>query len=79
MFKAEGIPRVGAVVSRVIYQIEDDASGDLSREQTLPDKGQVVLRDGEAFHVDASNGVLGRHSPFQFLGVRHGQSGVELA
>ena len=79
MFKVEGILSVGAVVSRVIHQTEDDASGDLSSEQTLPDEGQVALRDGEAFHVDATNGVLGRHSPFQFLGVRHGQRGVEFA
>ena len=79
MFKVKGILSVGSVVSRVIHQTEDDASGDLSREQTLPDEGQVALRDGEAFHVDTSNGALGGHSPFQLVGVRHDQRRVEFA
>ena len=42
-------------------------------------KDSIALRDGEAFHVDTSNGVLDRHSPFRFLGMRHGQGGIELA
>ena len=52
VFEVEGILSVGSVVSRVVHQTEDDASGDLSREQTLPDKGQVALRDGEAFQKE---------------------------